>query len=140
MTFPVELDVLEKGLVFKLREGEPVFVEARPLNESFDMTFEDRSYGSRDLYGGRPEERYGSFIEQLDVEITRRGLIPEIANGYLEIGPETEISKETTIYGNHSSIKRPRVVRQKIQLYSLDGEVARNQRIFVTAFVMTWSS
>jgi len=140
MTFPIELEKLEKGLIFKLREGEPIVVEAKPLGEPFDMTFEDRAHGAGDWYGGKPEERYGNFGEQMDVEIEERGLSPEVANAYLAIGSEEEISKGTTIRGNHLPIERPRIARQKIQLYSIEEEVAKAQRGFTGALVMAWTT
>ena len=101
------------------------------------MTFEDRPHGSGDRYGGYP--RYGNFGEQLEEEIKIRGLNPKIANAYLLMGSEIEISKETTIYGNHLPIERPRIVAQKLKLYNLDEDTARNQRAFIGAFVMAWT-
>lgn len=138
MVFPVELEESDKGLVFKLKE-ELLIVNAKSLGVPFDMIFEDRPHGSEDRYGGKPEERFGNFGEQLDKEIIKRGFNPEIANAYLTIGSEEEISERRTIYGNHPPIERPRIAKRKIQLYSLDKEVAINQRKFVVEFVMTWA-
>lgn len=138
MTFPIELEKTDRGLAFKLRESEPILVEANLLSEPFDMTFEDRPYGTGNRYGGNP--RYGNFGEQLDKEIMIRRLSSEIANAYLHIGSEREISKARTIYGNHPPIERPRIVTQKIQLYGLNEDIARKQRDFIGAFVIAWTS
>jgi hypothetical protein len=140
MIYPVELEVLDEGLTFKLRERErkPLRVEARPLGKPFDMTFEDRPHGNGDSYGGSP--RYGNFGEQLDIEIEKRGLSPKVANAYLEVSPDREVSAKRTIYGNHPPIERPRIVTRRIQLYSIKKEVAQDQRAFTAAFVAAWTT
>lgn len=136
MNFLIELEKTEKGLVFKLREGKPLLVEARSVGKPFDMTFEDRPYGAGYQYGGSP--RYGNFVEQLDDELKKR-LSLQIANSFLLISSEREVSKRETLYSNGPPIVRPRIVTQNIQLYSIDETKASKQRDFTRAFVATWA-
>lgn len=138
MSFPVELERKGKGLVFKVREVRPKIINARLLGEPFDMVFEDRVHGTGSRYGGSP--RYGNFGEQWDAEIKQRGLTLEVANAYLAHTEPRRVSEATTIYGEPLLIDRPKIDVQRIQLYSIDNETAKKQRVFIAAFVMANTS
>ena len=141
MSFVVELERIVGGkLTFKVRKKVPVNVDATPLGEPFNMRFEDRPYGTGNRFGGKPEERYGNFGEQMDFELVKRGLTVETANTYLAFEEPREINKAHTVYRKDlPPIERPRIVEQRMQFYSVSSEIARKQREFIANFIFTWA-